>query len=61
MKMKYDYVLLIYVCTLAISWIIAEQTNKYLFLFELGLLLILVLVCDLKMKSENRRARLLQK
>ena len=52
---RYDYVLLIYICILAISWIISEQTNKYLVLFELVSLLILVLICDWKWKENKER------
>lgn len=53
---KYDCVLLVYTCTLAISWIIFE-TSKYLVLFELSLLLGLLSICEWKWKKKNKERK----
>ena len=53
----YSYVLLVYTCILAVSWIITGQTSKYLFLLELGFLLILILICDWNMKQNKKEIK----
>ena len=49
-----NYVLLAYVCILVFSWVIAVQTSKYLFLVELGLLLVLIFVCEKVYKKQKQ-------
>ena len=49
-----NYILLAYVCVLVVSWVIADQTSKYLFLVELGLLLVLIFVCENVYKKQKQ-------
>lgn len=49
-----NYVLLVYVCILVLSWVIADQTSKYLILVELGLLLVLIFSCEKVYKKQKQ-------
>ena len=49
-----NYVLLAYVCILVVSWVVSDQTSKYLFLVELGSLLVLIFVCDKVYKKQKQ-------
>ena len=49
-----NYVLLAYVCILVFSWVVADQTSKYLFLVELGSLLVLLFICEYVHKKQKQ-------
>ena len=49
-----NYVLLVYVCILVLSWVIVDQISEYLLLVELGSLLVLIFVCEKIYKKQKQ-------